>query len=290
MYFVLVSVASAHMYLSSPSPQFEAAFQYDMAAPSSICDLAPYSVGGPLDNIATFNGGVSANYPNLRAFADACATATNTKSCGNTIRDSVVARPFEDIIRVQIGADHIGPSEIWIDDNLVMSNSGEENGNVKKTPRETKVDFAKYCQGKCVVRFVMAGLHVSPAEIFDNCVTVSMGDVRAAGNVNEEAPVPVPEAPVPETETPVPEAPVPEPVSEQLPSLPETVQKPKCKAPDVMVTTYPASASPAPSNSEWSCNGDTLVRTVGSEVYNLECPAGTKCTTTGVPYAMCNHA
>jgi hypothetical protein len=171
----LIASAAAHMHLVSPAAKFEKDFISNPNTPASLCSLIDYYPGSNEILIPKFNKDLKAKYSSLREYADVCARATQGKTCGNTIPSAIVPMPTDGAIRIDIGpiSNHIGPSEIWVDDKLVMYNPGMVQAALQKTPPTTRVDFSKVCpSGKCVVRFVMVALHNFPAEIFDNCVTM----------------------------------------------------------------------------------------------------------------------
>lgn len=181
---LLATIAFGHMFMTSPSPTFADAFQYDKRSPSMSCGLVSYSPGLATLVLTEFNSGLNqAGFSNLKSFVDACG-----KFCGNTISSASVPFPQDNTVRIDIGVDHIGPSEIWVDDRLVMSNPGIDGGdNIVKTPSSTYVDFAKECSsGNCLVRFVMAALHNSPAEIYDSCVRIT-GPGTGGSNTNTDS-------------------------------------------------------------------------------------------------------
>ena len=306
------------MFMSSPSPSFFDAFQNDKRSPSQACGLVPYSPGSANVVLNTFNSGLSqAGFSSLKAFVDACG-----KYCGNTIPSTSVPFPQDNAVKIDIGADHIGPSEIWVDDRLVMSNKGIDGGNnIVKTPPYTFVDFTKECpSGNCLVRFVMAALHNSPAEIYDSCVRITGASNAGSGSSSGPTPPPINPSPVsnnpaPESNNPTtennnpteptnanPEAPNPDSWG-QNPSSPPPASNGGTDPPVtptaepgkvVIITSYqPAAASPAsnsfdPYAKEWSCGGQTmLLRSVNGLRYEIPCPIGTKCKTDGLPYAMC---
>jgi hypothetical protein len=276
LFFLAFSV-SAHLRMTSPEPLFQD--PSNARAPVNICNLIPYIAGGS-DTIQPFYDKIKSQFGTVRNYVDACAQSTQTQICGKTDKNRIVPVPQDGIIRIEKGADHIGPSEIWVDNTLVMSNVGISNGQVIKTPTETRVDFSKICKGTCTVRFVMAGIHQVQAEIFDNCVQISMsGQTGSAAPLNTPARQ-IRNGPV-TTSTP---PPVITQVASFVPAIAPAVQQKK-QTP----TCPPSKVTPS---KEWSCSSDTLtlIRTVNQQVFYFKCPAGTKCTTKNVPYAMCNHA
>jgi hypothetical protein len=268
---LLLTTAQAHLYMSTPNPTFEEKFQYDKPAPSQICSLISYTAGSGQEVIPAFNTGLSQKgYKNLKEYADACTLTTSTKICGNTNPlANPIPFPSDNTIRIDIGADHIGPSEIWIDDQLVHYNSGIDGTTIKKTDRSVPMDFASKCpSGNCLVRFVMVALHVSPPEIFDNCVRVGTGGGTVIQQIRNDVVV--------ITSTSKPE-------STYLPQ----VQVPVVTAQDpVPVVESTPVVTP---ESEWSCSPKgLLLRNVNGRIYEFVCAPGTTCRTEGLPYAMCN--
>ena len=264
---LLLTLVASHMHMTSPEPKFLPGFQYDKPAPSMICDLVPYASGSGTEVIPAFNAGLeSKGFKSLKEYVDACASKNSVKVCGNTIPASQVPFPQDNTVKIDIGADHIGPSEIWVDDKLVMTNKGIDGATIKKTPPSSPVDFASLCpSGSCQVRFVMAALHLSPAELYDNCVTITgtpsqtvIGQRRNQVEITSyPSPEPTTTAPPPNTGSP--------PNTETIPN-----------------TTADQYAQ------EWTCgNSNTLVRTVEGTKYEFACPTGTTCKTEGLPYAIC---
>lgn len=270
MIFILVTSTLAHMHMTTPAAQFPPEFVSNANAPSSLCSLIPYYPGSNDILIPGFNNDLKAKgFGSLREYADACARTAQGKICGNSLPDAVVPIPSDGTAVIEIGADHIGPSEIWVDDVLVMYNPGIVRGSVQKTPPTTRVDYSQVCpSGSCRVRFVMAALHNYPAEIFDNCVTIGAPGSNASKATVQNS------VPVSSTD------------DSYAPSSPEVNQSQHRSA-----TVSGSKPDETTGGSEWSCSESSLglVRTVGADQYKFECAAGTKCSTVDVPYAMCVH-
>jgi hypothetical protein len=261
----------AHMRMVSPQPEFQD--PPNANAPANICGVVKNDVGGP-EIIPKFNQRVKAQFATLRDYADSCAQATNTKKCGKTNPNRIVAAPSDGIIRIEKSADHIGPSEIWINDNLVMANSGEGS----KTPAETRINFGQFCSGTCIVRFVMAALHNGNPEIFDNCVQISMNGQTGSAeppstgiNKQNKPTETTTEIVVVETQTVV-------------------VAPSPTEAPQTLPTTIPQSQDGA---CEWACSSDrkSIIRFVRGEPIPFACPGSTLCTfKDSLIYPVCDFA
>jgi hypothetical protein len=256
---LLATSAFAHMHMSSPEPRFNPAFEYDKNAPSMVCEVVEYNAGSGTEVVPAFNQGLLlSGFKNLREYVDACAAATSTSICGNTVSNASVPFPADGMVNINIGADHVGPSEIWVDDRLVMSNAGIDGVTVIKTPPSSAIDFATECpSGNCLVRFVMAALHNSPAEIYDNCVRVT-GTPSIGISPRPAAPTKTTTYSLTKTSFPI--------------------------APPAVPTS--TSSNPY-SVDEWTCKGKDLVHNLHGKLYEFSCPDRTECRTEGLPYAMC---
>jgi hypothetical protein len=158
------------MYISSPEVDFKEEYKYDKYAPSTTCNIVQFTTQDRKRTIEDFNGNFYFN--SLRDYADECARVNGVGQCNPNVVGNVKPFPSDNIMRINIGADHIGLSEAWVDDVLVYKNSGLEYN----TLREIAIDYRNVCKGICKLRFIMVAVHLGPnAEIFDNCVLVSEG-------------------------------------------------------------------------------------------------------------------
>ena len=285
----LFTLSLAHMRMTQPAPKFTINLG-DANQPvyqgSGKCDLVNPGQEALAKKPTTFASKLKhANFPNLRAYVDACARKSNSNVCGNTDRSKVVGFPAGGKFELVVGADHVGLMEVWIDDQLAFSNSGTN-------PTSAPIDFTKFCSpGKtCLTRFVQASLHVELPEIYDNCVGINSEGKGSGPQASVPASVPAPSTPEPVPSMPA-HAPLPTP--EYLPaytppSTPEPVVAPCVKAPVVITTTVNSAPTDIPSK-EWTCKGATLLRTVGSTVYEFPCGAGTTCKVNPtLNYAICD--
>jgi hypothetical protein len=266
------TITFAHLHMIQPLPLFTNG-QGNQNAPSSQCSIINYSPGSPNQVSSQFNAGLKDRFPSLKSYFDACGAT----QCGNTKSNHIVPVPSENTIKITIGARHVGPLEIWLDDTRMVQSDQLQDS--------FPVDFSK-CVGQCTVRLVMAALHNFPAELYDNCVVIDTGrggggvrlpgrgqvpvTSRAAGSVTTVAitstvasTTPTNDPQVPTTETPS------EPPQEPTP---ETPQEPNNNA------------------TEWTCSVDSkkLLRKVGNSTYDFACPIGTLCTpVVGIDYPVC---
>jgi hypothetical protein len=264
----------AHLHMIQPLPIFTNG-PGNQNAPIASCSVIPYTPDTPAAVLASFKTGLS-RFQDLRAYFDSCGA----RKCGHTVATHIVPLPVENVVRLNVGARHVGPVEIWIDDTRVV----QSDQLLDSYP----VDFS-VCRGQCTVRLIMAALHVFPAEIYDNCVIVNAGG--NAGGVTlpsrqQQRPTPQPStAPVP------PSAPIPVP---QPPTDP-TSQPPVDSSPSPPpTTTKPTRGQKSVGNGdivrEFSCSADAtkLIRKVGSATFEFSCPPGTTCKPVeGIEYPVC---
>ena len=164
---VVVPVAFAHMHMSNPLPKYSD--PYNQNAPSNLgCTLFPPNSGALAEKVKAFNAAYGSRP--LREFVDNCYAQTKRgKTCGNT-------DPMHSVsinngkVSISVGADHVGPSAIYLDEDLLHSNSGIQHNTVKEH------DFGSALQCKrpegCLLRFIQVALHVRTPEIYDNCVRI----------------------------------------------------------------------------------------------------------------------
>ncbi|KAJ3335301.1 hypothetical protein HDU91_002246, partial [Kappamyces sp. JEL0680] len=264
----LAALAAAHMHLVSPAPKYTVDLG-DANAPvyqqNGKCDLVlPDNSNGLAPKSNNFAQKLAAaGFASVRAYVDACAKKASKPVCGNTDPSQVVGFPTDSTVQIQVGANHIGIMEFWIDGpqgpNKIFSNVAQTG--IGSTPLSTKVDFAAACPtGTCLARFVQVSLHVELPEIYDNCVGVNANGAVGA------APVPAP----------APAAPAPAPAGQTTDASSTTAASPAATQtqPVVQITTTTApttTAAPDASGLEWTCEGTSLKRTVGRTAYIFAC-------------------
>jgi hypothetical protein len=256
-FLLLVASTFGHLHMTQPLPSFTNG-PGNQNAPSSICSLVQYTPSSASAVLAAFKGGMSSKFPDIKTFVEACGGP----KCGNTVASHIVPVPSENIVKINVGARHVGPIEIWIDDTrVVQSDTLEDSYNV---------DFGRWCKGECHVRMVMVALHVFPAELYDNCVII-----RGGGGVvqpGRRQDVHIPSVVVTST----------------IAAPPAATELPQQPTPETQ-TLPPVSTQ---EENEWSCSKDhlKLIRTVGNVKYEFECAAGTVCKPVdGLTYPVCQH-
>ena len=168
---VVVPVAFAHMHMSNPLPKYSD--PYNQNAPSNLgCTLFPPNSGALAEKVKTFNAAYGSRP--LREFVEHCyAQSKSGKTCGNTDpMHSVSIKNGK--VSISVGADHVGPSAIYLDDDLLHSNTGIEHNTVKEHDFGSKL-LCKRSEG-CLLRFIQVALHVRTPEIYDNCVRIQQVD------------------------------------------------------------------------------------------------------------------
>ncbi|DAZ97605.1 TPA: hypothetical protein N0F65_002224 [Lagenidium giganteum] len=198
----------------------------------------------------SINGGQAGPYTGndvLRDLAD-----KHGSKCGNTDANAPVQPiPADGMVSFEITAMHIGPCELWLDNEKVVSAK-----ECKEVFPKTKVDFSKCKSGKCQLRWVWLATHNSPWEIFDNCANVGGGGGSGDSTTKPStAPSPSPSsspssspsmnpspAPRPEPVGPVAPkttAPAPAPGPKPGPVAPETPKPSSSNKPDGKPTLSP---------------------------------------------------
>jgi len=163
---ILIVLATAHLHLIDPLPKFTNG-PGNENAPSQLCSQVKFTPDAPAAVLASFKS--SLGNSSLKSYADSCGG----KQCGHTVSNHIVPVPSEHQVKVTVGARHVGFVEIWIDDKL----AAQADQLLDSYP----VEFS-LCKGKCVLRMITVALHVFPAEIFDNCVTLNGSDVTNTPN------------------------------------------------------------------------------------------------------------
>jgi hypothetical protein len=139
---------SAHGAMSSPKVTF--LDPSNRNAPSAL----PAGPAGPYTGNAV-----------LKDLAEASGS-----HCGKTNPDAEVQPiPSDGVVQLSISAAHIGPCEVWLDDEKVAS---AKNCVTEYPDRKIPVDFTRCQASGCLVRWVWLATHNSPWEIFDNCARV----------------------------------------------------------------------------------------------------------------------
>jgi hypothetical protein len=285
---LLLSLVYAHMHLSSPRPVFTNG-PGNENAPSLLCSLIPYQPDAPHVVLASLQRGLEP-FGSARAFADRCGSV-----CGHTRRSHLVPLPQENKVRVTVGARHVGVVEIWIDDRRV----------VQSDRLLDEYDVEWMCPDTCVVRFIMIAVHLFPAEIFDNCVTVVNRGQSGSGRVSvvpfrpttvREPGKPLVQAPpVPASPTSIiPPVSVSSSVSVSSPvSVPPTQKVPSKEEPTQKVaiqkvaetTALPETQTPVQKcHTGWRCGTQQLIYQTSHQRIVFPCP-GT-CISESPPYCV----
>jgi hypothetical protein len=250
--------ALAHLHMNSPLPIFTNG-PGNQNAPSAQCSVVQYQPDSPAAVLAKFKGGLQGRFSDLRQYFDACGN----RRCGNTVPNHIVPVPSSNVVRLNIGARHVGPVEIWIDDQRVVQADSLQDSY--------SVDFS-ICKGRCTVRLLMAALHNFPAELYDNCVVINTGGAGGSPGRDQEVSVPA----------------APSPTAQPQTQITSTLASPP--APTDIPSPNPIPTTPSPGGQEWSCSTDSskLLRSVGSVQYEFSCPPGTLCKpVAGIDYPVC---
>ena len=264
MKIVLISAVFAHMHLQNPPPLY--LDQFNANAPANLgCTIFPPNTGALAQKVQDFNA-AQGNRP-LRDFVDQCYAQTNSGSkCGKTDPNHVV-NVKDGKVSISIGADHVGPSAIYLDDLVLHTNTGIERNTVREHDFGSKLSCGK--QQGCLLRFVQVALHVSTPEIYDNCVRIGMNsaepDVQVNSQENEPKKPATPPVVEPQVNVPVADKPI-------EPILSPTVQ--------VTAASIPTQVDSLNSDA-WACEATNLVRTVTVagrvSKYTIPCAPGTTC-------------
>ena len=263
----IVFTVSAHMHMTNPPPKYQDPFNAN--APSNLgCTIFPPNTGALAEKVNQFNS-AQGQRP-LRDFVDDCYAQTgNGKQCGSTDPNHVVI-VSDGRVSINVGADHVGPSAIYLDDQVLHTNTGIQQNTVREHDFGDKLKCKK--REGCLLRFVQVALHVSTPEIYDNCVRLSGsgGDI-----VISSQQVPLPEK-KPISNVPIPSKP------NQKPSVDITRLVPP-----------PLSTTIATNSDVWTCDSvGKLVRNVVQNGlvsnYVFECAPGTICKYNG-DFAFCDY-
>ena len=152
----------AHGYMSNPSVVFQDPPNKNAAAVFMPGTPGPYNGNDVLRDLASRAG----------------------STCGKTSAGSVQPIPSDNAVSFTITAKHIGPCELWLDNQKVASakDCWTQYPNYK-----IPVDFSRCRSGQCQVRWIWVATHTSPWEIYDNCATVG-GNGGGGGGGNSNTP------------------------------------------------------------------------------------------------------
>ena len=271
-FLLLASIASCHMHLQTPPPKY--LDQFNENAPSNLgCTIFPPNTGGLAEKVLEFNN--QQGQRPLRDFVDACYQQTGSGAkCGKTDPNHIVQVTGGKVV-INVGADHVGPSAIYLDDKVLHTNTGIERNTVREHDFGNQLACGN--PNGCLLRFVQVALHVSTPEIYDNCVKIGQNSQQPGGEVvvstNENTDGKQGNKDIPVAEQPI------EPILQPIP-------------PTVIVTQNPQPTLVTGSDSDvWSCEGVSLLRvvTTGGQTskYVIPCAQGTECKING-GFAFCD--
>ena len=268
----IVFTVSAHMHMTNPLPKYQDPFNAN--APSNLgCTIFPPNTGALAEKVNQFNA-AQGQRP-LRDFVDDCYAQTgNGKKCGSTDPNHVVTAS-DGRVTINVGADHVGPSAIYLDDQVLHTNTGIQQNTFREHDFGDKLKCKK--ANGCLLRFVQVALHVSTPEIYDNCVRLSgTGEIIIS---SQQAPDTVPNLP---DNKPISNLPIEPTKTNQKPSVDVTRLVPP-----------PISTTSATNSDVWTCDSaGNLVRIVVQNGlvsnYVFECAPGTICKSNG-DFSFCEH-
>ena len=128
-------------------------------APIGECRAIQYGTGENPLILGKFQKGLE-RFSSLKAYFDEC----KAPRCGNTEPSNIGAISNPNQVGLSVGARHVGMVEIWIDDQMVLQRN--------QLLDSYDVDYSLCKKQTCVLRLLMAAIHLPTAELYDNCVTI----------------------------------------------------------------------------------------------------------------------